>query len=374
MPPPLRILRIVSSLNRGGIECTLMRLLRLKRPDVQIDIAVSGKGVFDDEARSLGSIVRYLPKRRHVFRFRKKLKRVLSENHYDAVHCSIAFMAGGVLKVAAECGVPVRIVHSHNTGWGNTAFLQLVRAWYSWFDLPEIDRYATDLVAISDEAGQFMFGKLWNKKRSRIVHNGISVSEFQVRSETSKRLELCKKYNIPDDAIVIGTVGRLTYQKNHEFLFKVFAELAKRDSRYILFIAGDGELRKETERWIDELGLRERVRLPGMCANVPDLLCQLFDVFAFSSRFEGFGNVFLEAIAGGLHCVSSNVVSKEFAANGLSGAFTLLNLSSPLSDWCDAIEAGIGKRATPSEGVALLKQTPFIAENSLDNLIKVYQG
>ncbi len=372
----LKVLHVVSSLNRGGIECWLMNLLRLRRPDVHFDFVVTAPGIFDEETLSLGATVYRLPRRRYVFRYIKKFKRILRKRHYDAVHVHNQFMAGGVLKAAAECGVPIRIAHSHNTGWGDSTSLKikLIKAWHGWFDLPNVDRYATHLLACSDEAGPAFFGRLWQKNgRGQVVYCGIPTGLFQQTPDLEKRKILCGRFNIPSDAIVVGTLGRLSYQKNHEFLLRVFAELAKRDSRYILFIGGEGELRKETERLVDELSLRDRVRMPGVCTNVPDLLCQLFDVFVLPSRYEGLPITSIESVASGLHMVCSDCITHELS-NIVPERFTLLNLSSPLSEWCDAIEAGIGKRETPSEGVALLKQTPFIAENSLNNLTKMYRG
>jgi glycosyltransferase involved in cell wall biosynthesis len=206
-----------------------------------------------------------------------------------------------------------------------------------------------------------------------MVYCGIPFEQFGKPTTKNARQSLRQQYGIPSDAVIIGSIGRLTRQKNYSFLLDVFAELTKRDSRYVLFIAGEGELRSSLEKKIYSLSLQKKVFLPGVCNNIPDLICSLFNIFCLPSIFEGFGIVFLEAAAGGLHTVCSNVITKDILEY-IPDRFTLLSLSSPIADWCDALEIGITKRKTPQEGVEQLKQTPFSIEQSMESLITIYRG
>ncbi|MDR0391132.1 MAG: glycosyltransferase [Planctomycetaceae bacterium] len=371
-----RVLHIIGSLNRGGFETWLMYLLRLQRPDVQFDFTVFQEGVMDEEARLLGSVIHYLPYRYPtILRHKKSLKRIIQDNGYDVVHYHSSSFSGVVMQIAAECGVPVRIDHAHNTQHaGKRFFINTVKNFYRrWIDLPRVERYATAILACSQEAGEFFFGEQWERRKpANMVYCGIPLESYDQLFDCDIRARLCDFYGISRDAIVIGTFGRLTYQKNHEFLINVFNELSKRDERYVLFIGGEGELRGALEKQVKVLSLRDRVFMPGLCSNVSELLCQFFDIFVLSSRFEGLPVCMLEAMAAGLHLVCSDSITKEMFQY-IPENVTWQNLSASYSSWCNAIEEGIPKRISPREGISLIRKTPFEINQSMDTLLSYYK-
>ncbi|MDR2169397.1 MAG: glycosyltransferase [Planctomycetaceae bacterium] len=373
--PVIKILHIILALNRGGIETWLMHLLRLQRPNIQFDFIVFQKGQMDEEAQSLGATIHYLPFRYPVIlRHKKELTKIISENKYDVIHYHGSIFSGIITKIATKYETPVQIIHAHNTQYcGKRFFINTVKEIYrQLIDIPQLDNYKTILLACSQEAGRFYFGKLWkNKKPYEMVYCGIPLEPFDTVIDYDKRKKLCEYFNIPNDAIVIGTFGRLSYQKNHEFLINVFAELAKRNQQYTLFIGGEGDLRPILERQIQKLNLLDRVFLPGSCSNVPELLCQLLDVFVLPSHFEGLPVTTIEAAAAGLHSVCSDSITNEMF-QFMPERVTWRNLSDPISKWCDAIEIGIKKRTSPQEGITCLKKTPFEINKSMDVLLYYY--
>ena len=375
--PPIRVLHLIGRMDRGGIETWLMNLLRQKRPEWRFDFLVFHQGAYDREAEELGARFIRLPFKRPAFkRFQKNYRNILYENNYDVVHYHHREFSGSIMQIAYERGVPVRIDHSHNSGrTRGRSWVNLVKECYRRFvDEPKIDRYATHLLACSREAGRFSFGKLWTPEYSeKMVYCGIPIHEFEVDRNQSVRKIKCGEYHIPEDSIVIGSLGRLTYQKNYEFLIGVFSELAQRDNRYVLFIAGEGELRTDLEKQVEARGLQNRVFLPGSCSDVPELTTCLFDVFVLPSHYEGFGIVFLEAAASGLHSVCSDVITQDIL-DRIPECFTPLSLTAPVSSWCDAIEEGIRKRETPRAGVERIRKTPFTIENSVEALLQIYRS
>ena len=106
-------------MNCGGIETFMMNYVRHMNSNVvHIDFAVTGleKGAYDEELEALGCKIYRLPKKsKHPIEYQKKLKEVYSNGQYEIVHSHADAMSCWVLKVAKECGVPVRIAHSHNT-------------------------------------------------------------------------------------------------------------------------------------------------------------------------------------------------------------------------------------------------------------------
>jgi glycosyltransferase involved in cell wall biosynthesis len=105
----------------------------------------------------------------------------------------------------------------------------------------------------------------------------------------------------------ILSVGNLKAVKNHELLIRAFAKLAQ-NLNAKLIILGEGELRPGLERLVRELGLSDRVSLPGFVAD-PYPWFRSADVFALSSMWEGFGNVIVEALECGVPVVSTDCPS-----------------------------------------------------------------
>ncbi|OAP39805.1 amylovoran biosynthesis protein AmsD [Sinorhizobium glycinis] len=102
---------------------------------------------------------------------------------------------------------------------------------------------------------------------------------------------------------VLTAVGRLTRQKGFDLLLEAFARIAAKHAGWKLVIWGEGEDRKSLEALRDELGLEDRVEMPGV-TDRPGQWVETADIFVLSSRYEGWGIVLLEAMAAGLPVVS----------------------------------------------------------------------
>lgn len=121
-------------------------------------------------------------------------------------------------------------------------------------------------------------------------------------------------------AFTFLAVGSLTFQKNHAILIESFSRLANDFPDWNLVIAGEGGLRAELEAQIKTLGLTDRIRLLGNIKNVPDVMAAC-DVFVLPSRYEGFPNVLIEAMACGMAAISFDCPHgpSEIIRNGENG-------------------------------------------------------
>jgi glycosyltransferase involved in cell wall biosynthesis len=114
--------------------------------------------------------------------------------------------------------------------------------------------------------------------------------------------------------------GRFGPEKGFETLLESFALIGAERKGWELVIVGDGPLRNILERRIHELGIGDAVHLPGRVGNMADWYSSA-DLFVLSSRFEGFPNVLVEAMAHGLAVISTDCETgpRELIVNGENG-------------------------------------------------------
>ncbi len=164
-----------------------------------------------------------------------------------------------------------------------------------------------------------------------VLNNPINVERFIQAKE--RRNETRASLDISEDTFVVGHVGRFTYQKNHEMLVRIFAEVAKEKANAVLLMIGNGELMEEVKQQLTELGLNDKYIILSNRKDVPELLSAM-DAFVFPSRFEGFGIAFLEAQVNGLRCIGADVMPESII---ISPNTQLLKLDDSVEVWKDAI-------------------------------------
>lgn len=159
-------------------------------------------------------------------------------------------------------------------------------------------------------------------ERIRQIYNGVAADRFRPRA--GARPPLAPRGFLPDDALVVGTVGRLAAVKDQRTLIDAFAVLAAEPgalaSRLRLVVVGDGALRQDLELRAVSQGVADRVWFAGDRGDVAELM-QLFDVFVLPSLAEGISNTLLEAMATGLATIATRVGGNpELVAEGCTGA------------------------------------------------------
>jgi glycosyltransferase involved in cell wall biosynthesis len=141
----------------------------------------------------------------------------------------------------------------------------------------------------------------------RIIYipNGVDTRLF--RPSPDKRL-LRKKFGIPEDDIVLLSVGRLTPAKRPHTMIEVFSHLEEKLGDVTLCIAGNGELLEETKGLAEKMGLHKVIFL-GYVDHDQDLpnLYACADYYIMTSKYEGTPLTLLEAMASGLPCIVSNI-------------------------------------------------------------------
>jgi glycosyltransferase involved in cell wall biosynthesis len=374
-PTPIRILHIVGILRRGGLETWLMHILRtLNREQIQVDFLVQTNtpGAYDAEVEALGCRIWRCPiDRTAPYRYVQQFKEILRQGSYHIVHSHVHFFSGVTLRTAHQMKVPVRIAHSHldtssdldRAGWLRRQYLRLTQHW--------IDRYATVGLAASREAAQDLFGTDWEKdRRWQLLYCGIDLTPFQTSyNAVAVRTEL----GIPEDAFVLGHVGRFDRQKNHRFLLEIAEEVYKKNPKTYLMMIGDGPLRSDIEALAAQSLLKDRVLFAGVRSDVPQLMSGVMDIFLLPSFYEGLPLVGIEAQAAGLRLVLSDSITPE-----LDAVPTLINRMSldwPASVWAETTLAARSQQLASPTNTALLalQSSAFNITRSTMQLESVYR-
>ena len=326
MEKPVRVLHILQRMEAGGTQALLMNIYRkIDRNKVQFDFLVEypDKQFYDDEIKKLGGKVYYSTVRKdfNILKFCNLLKEILRKNpDYKIVHVHTYSIGYFCLKAAKEMNVPVRIAHSHSNAAVHDVKLPLKLIMQKLFT-----RYSTDLFACSEEAGKYLF----KDKPFQVLKNAIDSQNFiadaNIREEIRKALRVENKF-------VVGHVGRMQPEKNHDFLIDVFAELKKSKPDAELILVGTGPLEDKVKSKVAKKGLSGCVHFLG---NRKDMnrIYQAMDVFIFPSLFEGLGIVAIEAQAAGVPIVCSEGLPPE---TDITPIYRKLLLSDGEEKWANA--------------------------------------
>lgn len=297
-------------MDRGGVSSVMMNYyLRFDPQLLQIEFLVHGDTVGERDQEIIdhgGKVYRVPPKSRKLIDNYNCIKKIIREGEYDIVHAHADTGNSYILKIAKECGVLVRISHCHNTGFTISNKLRIA---INNIQKRSIAKYATDKWACSEAAGRWLYG---NDARFEVIPNAIDISKFKF--DSARREKLRAEYGLSDKNVV-GHIGRFDYQKNQSFLLEAFADALKKDASLMLILVGDGIDRQKLENKIQALALQNNVYLLGERSDICEII-NMFDIFAFPSKFEGLGVVVIEAQANGLRCVCSSAVPKETNITG----------------------------------------------------------
>ena len=325
----MKVLHIVTHMNRGGLETMIMNYYRqIDKDKIQFDFLVHReyRGDYDDEIELLGGKIYRLPVLNPLdINYRRVIDSFFKEHssEYDIVHCHLDCMAALPLKYAKKNGYSVRIAHAHNTSQEkNLKFF--VKTFYKKL----IPRYATHLFACSTDAGKWMFGE----HSFEVMRNAINSEKYNFNKSLRKNIR--SEFEINNNEIVIGHIGRFDHQKNHSFLLDVFSEINSINSNTRLMLVGDGDLKIDIQEKAKSLGLLSRVIFTGVRSDVSRLL-QAMDIFVFPSLFEGLPVTMIEVQASGLPSVISDKVPKETVL--VKDIIHIMSLSDSAEDWAKQV-------------------------------------
>ena len=319
-----------------------MNLLRhFPKDRFSFDIVVSedDTAIFDDDLKELGA--------RKIVTLKKKygspalrtaanvfsLWRVIREGNYAIAHFNVCHGVELVYVFLAKlAGIPKRIVHCRNNDIGAGGKSRQIKILAHKICKQLFSRSANVKLANSALAAKWLFTERDIRRGNvSVIHNGIEMEKYRFREDVRESMR--SRLGVGTKTVV-GHIGHFNYQKNHEFLLKIFAAYTRYDPESVLLLIGEGEEEEKTKALAGSLGIAEKVLFAGVTKDIPPYLWAM-DVFVFPSRFEGFGNVLIEAQAAGLECFASKDVIPE--AVQITDALNWIPLTDSAEEWAKKI-------------------------------------
>lgn len=133
---------------------------------------------------------------------------------------------------------------------------------------------------------------------------GVGVDISRIEETTVDRAAYKKSIGIPENCIMLLSVGEMIERKNHEVIIRALGNLQNKNIYYV--ICGKGPLKEYLSNLAIQLGIADRVVFLGFRKDIPEL-CNTSDISAFPSKIEGLGLAGIEAMAAGVPLISSNV-------------------------------------------------------------------
>lgn len=331
MKLPIRVLHFQGRMGKGGAETFMMNTYRnIDRSKIQFDFLIYDdfKDVtpYNDEIFQMGGRIFSVPNpKKHPVQYIIAVKKLLNDQSFDIVHNEVFFGGGLNLWLAFKAGIKRRIAHSHATTDGkDSVVFTLVRKFLDKW----LFKYATDFLACSTEAGKGLFGET---QPFVFVPNGIDLELYQNYKETKEQSR--QGLDLPEEALIIGNIGRFENQKNHSFLIDIFNEVVDIRPESRLLLIGEGSLEDTIRAKVKEKHLSDQVVFMGVRDDIPRIL-NAMDVMVMPSLYEGLPISAVEAQAAGVKLVLSTEVSKETV---LSDNVQFKSLNDPPEEWAETI-------------------------------------
>lgn len=360
-----KVLIICAGLQFGGVERFATNIIKFApKGEYRFDYLIfEGLGdAYVPEIEEKGGRVITFPSPQQGYRnYIKKLGDLIEQNHYDVVHSHTQFNSGINLWVAKKHGVPIRIAHSHTTAHENA--ISKKQRVYEKLMRKLILKNATVRCSCGVDAGKWMYGD----HSFIVIDNGIDAELFAYNEENRRNIR--NRYNISNEAFVIGHSGTISKLKNQAFLIQLLPEIRKikKNAELMLIGTGSEDEQKHLVSLAKANGMMDYVHFIGAVLNVDEFL-SAFDVFAFPSLREGTPLALIEAQANGLPCVISDTIPNDAIVTDLVIQIPLNNRSAWINSVGNAIREDSGQYNIS------LSKTDYNARNSYKKLYDLYNS
>ncbi len=355
----------------GGMEEFIICMLaKFSNPQLKYTLFVPGhiynKKINDLENKSLDVVawnMNYHSSLLGKIRLFSAYKKFFQKTHFEVVHIHGANIIDLALAVLAakKSGVKQVIVHSHNTAISN-----LKNKIKRKICIRIFKKHVNKYLACSRAAAEWMFpNKIISNNEFQIINNGINLDSFifnpGIREQYRNDFKLTNEF-------VLCNVGRFHSQKNHEFLIEIAKILNEKQFDYKFILVGDGPLKSEIIKKIDEYGLQEKFIFLEKRNDISQIM-MASDAFVMPSRFEGLPVTLIEAQATGLKVFASETITTEV---GITDLIKFVPITDP-NVWAEEI-MNYNQHIKREQYAEIVAKAGYSAEASAKLLENIYLG
>ena len=295
----MKVLHITYDMRIGGTEMVIKNLIE-SNTDESIDMSIfcieSPLGPWGEELKKAGISIS-VKARQPGFDLLliKAIRKHIKDNHIDIVHCHqyTPWVYGAIATAFTSTKV---VFTEHGRFYPDSS------SWKRKFVNPILCKLTSVITAISKATKDALVTYEYIPFDSvDVVYNGIE----PLRPNQEELPQLKTQLELPQDALVFGTVARLDPIKNQKMLITAFAEVSAILPNAYLLIVGDGELMGELNSLVAQLGIAEKVLFAGYKLD-PSNYPAIMDVFLLPSLSEGTSITLLEAMSIGKPCIVTN--------------------------------------------------------------------
>jgi len=310
-----KVLRIINRFNLGGPTYNAAYLTKYLSPEFET-LLIGGmkdesEGSSEFILKNLGVDYRILPQmKRSINPFNdllayKEIKKIIKEFKPDIVHTHAAKAGALGRKAAFACNVPVTL-HTYHGHVFHSYFGSVKTSVFKTIER-NLAKQTTAIIAISEKQKQELVEehKIAPAEKVHVIPLGFDLNRFHENLD-EKRKTFRVKYNLLDDEIAIGIIGRLAPVKNHLLFLESIKYVKENSQRKIrAFMVGDGEERQNLEAKTKEFGLSDVVVFTSWEKEV-DKVYPGLDIICLTSFNEGTPVSLIEAQAANKPIVSTN--------------------------------------------------------------------
>ncbi len=352
-------------------------LVHARKREIEVDWTfysiLQRLGAMDEEARALGARVIHstVPIVRKA-EFVRALRMELRRGKYDVLHCHHDIVSAVYLLAALGLPIRRRIVHVHNADEALPTASRLKQHLYREPMRQACLLMADRIVGISNHTlDTFLAGRARRPERDAVHYYGLDSTPFE--NVAADRAKFRRKWDLPENALILLFGGRLVPEKNPVFAVDVLVDLRCIEQRAVAVFAGAGSQEANVLARARELGVEKSVRLLGWRDDLPEIMsCSDWFILPHPEQpAEGFGLAVVEAQLAGLRMLLSRGILDDPLLS--TACFRRLALSDGRKLWAKAaMELLHDPVPSRTAALAALRESPMNMDQALKGLLELH--
>lgn len=307
----IRILHVVQA--AGGVDKYIKMLLKYMNHERFENILVCSYDFKEEDYYGIADVLEYVDMQRNISKAdisaMRAIRKIIKKYEPDIVYAHSS-KAGAVARVAdigiKKNGKKIRCIYNPH-GWAfNMRCSKIKQMLYTIIERM-LSRFCSKIICISEaEKQSALEHRICKEDKLQVILNGVDVEEYMEWKEKGCSATTRSSLSIPEDAFIIGMVGRITTQKAPDVFIKAAKLIKEQIYNAYFIIVGDGEQREIIEQYALENDLQDSLLITGWIENVKEYI-DIFDIAMLLSRWEGFGLVLTEYMLAGKPIIASKV-------------------------------------------------------------------